>query len=918
MPNSNSLANLRNILAELYDDVSSIRRIAGDAGLNLTRIALNSSAINNWHAILVEAKHTNKVDALLRVVFDEYLENTKLRQAFDAYQASFDQSSDSERTFPLPTGGEIHTAGGTYVAGDVSTSGNFIGRDRIVYSINFFGPIDIKAKVAKPTWQEFDWHKAEQTYRDSLIRQYGTLRVIGATADSLLDNVFTDVFVLNQLTAHRRADIEDLHKIDPDSFRQASGTQQRVSGLALIQDGMKGNYPTCFYILGKPGAGKTTFLKYITMQTARHQTLARVPIFISLHEWARSKHEDLFTFIISRFAVCHVPDAGPFVKLLLEEGKAQLLFDGLDEVRHEGKKRDRLTYQLQDFVRQYDMCQHLITCRIAASEYVFQGFQIVEVADFTPDQIANYATKWFGDDMATYTFFMKELQKPEQKGVYELCNTPLLLSLVCLAFANDRAFPPTHAELYEDALDVLLRRWDNSRQIDRDTLHPDEQIYRELSTQRKKELFARIANRTFQKGEYFFRRRDLEEWITEYLATLPNIKALADMDGQIVLKAIEAQHGILVERARDIYSFSHLTFQEYFTAHYLKQNQVSGAVIHLIDNHLGDPRWREVFLLTASLLSEESANDFFSQMQQGIDQLVAEEPTLLQLLSWADEKSRLTNSPADRQHIVRFVYVFLTLSRALAHERALAFDREIVFERAPAFVRARALKLSLARTLDRTLELARTLELIRELTLDLTLECTLDLSLSFALARPLEFPIEHTHTQILSFAATPYIGFDYSLFYTWSYAELFASKAIDRNNQAWQASMSVYPDLVAEMTKLAKAAKLISAANRITAQPIPHSTATLQEWQHYAAVLFEILQQQELDREWVFSNEQSERLNRYFAANELLIQCLKVATVTDRQMLIKGVLEPPSVAEEIKLVTVKKEKKATNLWWKVW
>ena len=211
----------------------------------------------------------------------------------------------------------IHTGGGA-ATNNVTTSGDFTGRDRIVYTINFFGPIDIKDKVAQSPWQTFDWSKAEQTYRESLIRHYGSLRVIGATVDSPLENVFTDVFILNQLTAQRRAAIEELQQADPDSFRQANRKQERVSGLALIQAGMKGEYPTHFYILGKPGAGKTTFLKYITMQAARNQVITRIPIFVSLHEWTRNQNSDLFDFIVSRFAVCHFPNAAPFVKLLLE------------------------------------------------------------------------------------------------------------------------------------------------------------------------------------------------------------------------------------------------------------------------------------------------------------------------------------------------------------------------------------------------------------------------------------------------------------------------------------------------------------------------------------------------------------------------------------------------------------------------
>jgi predicted NACHT family NTPase len=38
------------------------------------------------------------------------------------------------------------------------------------------------------------------------------------------------------------------------------------------------------------------------------------------------------------------------------------------------------------------------------------------------------------------------------------------------------------------------------------------------------------------------------------------------------LTAIEVEQGILVERSRDTYSFSHLTFQEYLTAKWIAEN----------------------------------------------------------------------------------------------------------------------------------------------------------------------------------------------------------------------------------------------------------------------------------------------------------------------------------------------------------
>lgn len=46
------------------------------------------------------------------------------------------------------------------------------------------------------------------------------------------------------------------------------------------------------------------------------------------------------------------------------------------------------------------------------------------------------------------------------------------------------------------------------------------------------------------------------------------------LDGEAVLKAIEVQQGLLVERATETYSFSHLTLQEYLTAKYVVDNNL--------------------------------------------------------------------------------------------------------------------------------------------------------------------------------------------------------------------------------------------------------------------------------------------------------------------------------------------------------
>jgi len=275
----------------------------------------------------------------------------------------------------------------------------------------FITPAVDAAKVA--LWRkktEFDWGAAAERYRAHLLDLYGTLRVLGAPHDAPLDDLFTDLYILDHITARRRFDLQALQQQGHDDFLHKEDKRKRTNGVALVRMGQN------LYILGKPGAGKTTFLKYITVQAAQWRAIQRIPIFVSLHDWAMQGEGDLVTFIVHRFNVCGFPDAADFVEQLLMQGKALLLFDGLDEVKQEAGQRTHLTSLLQDFVDKYSKIQALITCRLAAAEYTFRGFSEVEVADFTAAQVKTYAGKWFAQAPEKLALFLVELDKPEHKG----------------------------------------------------------------------------------------------------------------------------------------------------------------------------------------------------------------------------------------------------------------------------------------------------------------------------------------------------------------------------------------------------------------------------------------------------------------------------------------------------------------------
>ena len=52
--------------------------------------------------------------------------------------------------------------------------------------------------------------------------------------------------------------------------------------------------------------------------------------------------------------------------------------------------------------------------------------------------------------------------------IQELATNPLLLTLLCLMFEESADFPSNRSELYKEGLNVLLRKWDAKRSIERE------------------------------------------------------------------------------------------------------------------------------------------------------------------------------------------------------------------------------------------------------------------------------------------------------------------------------------------------------------------------------------------------------------------------------------------------------------------
>lgn len=509
------------------------------------------------------------------------------------------------------------------------------------------------------TWTQAQWLQAQDRYDEQIIKQYGEIRIFGQTTPKSLKDIFTDVYVLDKPTAFRRFSAEVLaeHMWNEDrgvSFRQG----ETKPGEQILSTDSK------FFILGKPGAGKTTFLKRLAVRESQRgkwgKCLGKIPIFIALKQYADAG-TPLLDFIVDQFDVCHFPDAAPFIEGLLKSGKALVLFDGLDEASTaedvQANRRGRVTETIAEFSRIYSDCHIVVTCRIAATDYTFDSaFTYLEMSDFAPDQVDTFVRKWFWDQddpelsAMLADQMLAELALPEHQGIRDLARSPLLLTMLCLSYAETLSFPARRVEIYEEALDALLKKWDSSRHIQRGGL------YRTLSLGRKRQMFARIAYEALVRNEILFTQRDLESWLTSYLRHVPELPASIDIDAEAVLKEIIAQHGIFAVQAHRLYSFAHLTFQEYYTARHVTDSATTD-VIKTVLLHVNDYKWREVYLLTASMLSD--GNAFFREFENSLYRLIAQNPRVVTWLQWAATQAA-SSQAGYRLVATRAAYVFQT------------------------------------------------------------------------------------------------------------------------------------------------------------------------------------------------------------------------------------------------------------------
>ena len=250
--------------------------------------------------------------------------------------------------------------------------------------------------------------RAIKEYVTNYVRRYGKIKLLGMPQDVDLEEIYTAVKFLDKSTAQQR--FGSLTGLE-NNYRKLGKRRFQTGECKPVEWNEVANDHQFLYVLGNPGAGKSTFLRRVGLEALKgkkgiykHECL---PVMIELKKF-NNNQVDLIAAITEELSNFNFPEKKSFTTEFLEQGKLLLLFDGLDEVAdikvYEVQKaiEEIVTrYGKKDITKGNKANRFILSCRTAANINLSSmiNFTNVELADFDDKQIENFIKNWFKSDL---------------------------------------------------------------------------------------------------------------------------------------------------------------------------------------------------------------------------------------------------------------------------------------------------------------------------------------------------------------------------------------------------------------------------------------------------------------------------------------------------------------------------------------
>ena len=462
---------------------------------------------------------------------------------------------------------------------------------------------------------------------------------IAAALDRTLERIaLTDVYVpLKASVAIPERDVFDSQATvagrklsDEREVERARAEQERLASLPL-RDALA-KFPGVV-ILGDPGSGKSTFLKYAAVAFAQNAQTPRLdiveprlPIFVTIAAYAERLREGnqhqvpLADYFATYYRDVRgiASDFAPLFKDALAQGRALVLLDGLDEVK-DPAERARVADHVEKFWNAHRTSGNrlVITSRIIGYEKLrAERLTHLTLHDFDDDAIKLFLQQWCpvieraaeSDPALAARNAAREQRELQDaifrgsSGVRELAANPLLLTLLALIKRKGVRLPEQRVELYEEYVKALVETWALHRS-------PDRIITQTTKYAEVERVLAALAlwMRETNPEAGTVDQPAIENWLTQRYGGATISPDAARRAAQKFVTDLRQGSGLIVERGHRVYGFIHQTLEEYLAAKglcYLDDTGLDALIAKMRAREMfARDIWRETTLLAVGHLS---------------------------------------------------------------------------------------------------------------------------------------------------------------------------------------------------------------------------------------------------------------------------------------------------------------------------
>ena len=319
------------------------------------------------------------------------------------------------------------------------------------------------------------------------------------------------------------------------------------------------NYGKPLIITGSAGCGKSTLLKYLFLKTISFKT--KLPFFIELKNIKDSEKP----FIDNVLCLLNEMNLGLSLEeylILLEKGEYILFFDGLDEVPPAFYKyvEEEGILSLND---KYYKSLFIVTSRPSEIYKSWQNFAEASINPLTKEKAIMLLDK-INYEAEIKERFITDVKSSLFDKHESFLSNPLLLSIMLITYGQYADIPDKLTLFYQQAFEALFNKHDATKQGFKRTR------YTTIPIDEFQKIISALSIQSYIEHKINFSKNE----IINYLQISKDIVDVQNFDEELVLDDL-LQSLCIIVRDGLLYTFTHRSFQEYFSAIFISKCEKS-------------------------------------------------------------------------------------------------------------------------------------------------------------------------------------------------------------------------------------------------------------------------------------------------------------------------------------------------------